>query len=234
MAGQRFSRDEEARYTGTGPALRLAFHELSKGLYTMMPGTVVSYADQRAVVQPDLKVLFHDGREMSRPPIHDVPVAHPSGGGFTVHLPLEPGDKVLLLFSMRGLTRWKQAMRESAPDRGSVMAMVDAIAYPGLPPTDLSPVRSGLAIQSTDGTTHVLMESNRVTIQADEIVFDGNIRTTGNAQFDGEEVHHREKNIGKDHEHSIATAEVLKVAAPKTPAPIPTITSIKTDEPDDA
>lgn len=84
---------------------------MQRNMHTAMPAVVVSYdaAAKTANVKPacwqPVKVTGeHPSDEkgftyVELPTIPDVPVAFPSGGGFYVVFPLQPGDAVFLVFS---------------------------------------------------------------------------------------------------------------------------------------
>lgn len=64
-------------------------------VHTSLPGIVVAYnpAARTAVVQP----AAYDGEE-PLPPLQDIPVKFPSGGGYRWVFPLLPGDECTLHF----------------------------------------------------------------------------------------------------------------------------------------
>jgi hypothetical protein len=71
-----------------------------RGVHTALPGTIVSYvaATQTATVAPAVKLELAAGVHEDIPPIPEVPVLWPGGTGGSLHIPLVPGDGVLLLF----------------------------------------------------------------------------------------------------------------------------------------
>ena len=108
--------------------------------FVCIPGVVRSFdaAKARASVQPAIDYLIDDDTsQVSHAEILDVPVVYPSGGGYATVFPLTAGDDVLLHFSQRGLTDWKDRMERgvdasaSAPDAGVMFRFQDAFATPG-------------------------------------------------------------------------------------------------------
>lgn len=95
------------------------FNYSTSSLHTMIPGVVVSVdnlSEQRITVQPTVNIRSDDLTvNQSRPPIINVPLQMPitSIGGLTY--PIVPGDSVMLVFSMRGLTSWKNSNGEFLP-----------------------------------------------------------------------------------------------------------------------
>lgn len=248
MPSQRFSRDEEARYYDPSPAIRFAIRQAAKQFHTAMPGVVVSYDSdtRRAVIQPALSLLFHDGRTQKRPPLHDVPVAQLWGNGLGVHLPVAPGDLVMMVFSMRGITEFKRDPDSASsdpgnttPDQGAILSAADAIAFP-YGPTEITPAGEGACIQSEDGDISVRVNTGEgvflkagdteMEVKSSGVKITGTLEITSDLTVRGGSISHGDIEVGKDHEHSILTTEVLKVAGPRIPAPVPPIISITTQD----
>ena len=142
----------------------LNFHSLSwtkANLHTSIPGIVQEYtaATKRAKVQIALRLLMTDGETMPRPVILNVPVVHPSGGGWIIHLPLQADDAVLLVFSERGIQAFKETFGISDPPRHAFFQERDAVAIPGFGALSITPVSTtGLVAQNEEGTIYLQME----------------------------------------------------------------------------
>ena len=153
------SLERDRDYDTISTAVHFAFNQWMKDVYTAMPGVVVSYdaATQRAVVRGALALVLTDGSRRARPEIADVPVVFPSGGGYSLIVPLEAGDPVLLVFSQRGLTAWKTAYRDAVPDVGHYFDAEDAVAIPGFGKVGgVAPaVPDAMVIQSNDGAHYI-------------------------------------------------------------------------------
>ena len=159
--------------------LAFCWKQEMKQVHTILPGVVKSYSssDHRATVAPALQMGIRDKsgkivEYVDRPLLVDVPVVHPSGGGWTVHIPLAAGDPVLLVFSMRGLERWKATFGVS-PEGGAFFGMDSAFALPG--PAKNPPSVSGMAISNgvtsiTLGTDIVITAPGNVIINATRLV----------------------------------------------------------------
>ena len=121
---------------------------LASGLaqvYTATPATIVTFntATQSATVQPILRARVQDPDTGETtpdtappPPIPNVPVLFPSGGGrqAAVTFPLAAGDPVLLVFSDRSLDEFKSTgRRDVTPQDPRRRSYSDAIAIPGGP-----------------------------------------------------------------------------------------------------
>lgn len=79
-----------------------------RGVHTALPAKVVSYdvATQTAKVEISVKLEIRPGEYEQPPPLEEVPVLWPRGGGYYVHLPLAAGDCVLLVFSEQDPSEW--------------------------------------------------------------------------------------------------------------------------------
>lgn len=85
---------------------------LLEGVHTSMPGIVRSYdeATQLAEIQPAIR-----WRDKDIPPLKDVPIAHPSGGGYALTFPLAAGDAVQLVFEEVDSALWHESETVSDP-----------------------------------------------------------------------------------------------------------------------
>lgn len=124
--------------------LDLFGENLLTNLHTALPGRVERYdpATQRADVQPLIRRRVPkagtDRREWvyeDLPLIPSVRVIHPRGGGAFVHLPIAPGDFVLLVFCETGIGHWEAGngdMSDAGDERRHHLA--HAVAIPGFYP----------------------------------------------------------------------------------------------------
>ena len=111
-------------------------HYISKrlqGTHTALPANVVSYNSERgtATVQPALRLLLIDDSERRMPPIEDVPVLMQATGSAIARFTLEAGDPVMLLFSERGMSNFRETLEEGSPDRGVRFSLNDAVVLAG-------------------------------------------------------------------------------------------------------
>jgi len=153
-----------------------------------MPARVITYdrLTQRAQVQPAISIargdLDGDGLIdfTELPVVDDVPVIWPRGGGFSLHLPLGPGDWVLLIIASRSLDDW-MARGETGVEPADLRlgALQDAIAIPGMfpnpEPLSADAARAGEAVLSTSsGNAQVRLSAAGVaTITAPEVRLGG-------------------------------------------------------------
>lgn len=162
------------REAGLQEALVSSFDYMTSGIYTSMPGVVVSVddiAESRITVQPSINVVSYDMLEITeRPPVVDVPVLLPTGkmGGLT--FPLQAGEPVMLVFSMRGLDNWKKSNGyPMTPSDRRKFDMRDCIAVPGAFPfgeSRNSPSKRTLPHDPEDVVlVHNMGEGNEVEIR---------------------------------------------------------------------
>jgi len=150
--------------------LRLAIGRGLTDIHTALPGIVETYdaGKRRARVIPAIAMLLDDGELLARPPITDVPVIFPSGGGLTMAFPLPAGEPVLLVFAQRGLGPWKGGYQSSPPGDGPILDMSDAVCLAGFGALAIRPATdTGASLQSDDGLTAVIVEpTGEVVIKA--------------------------------------------------------------------
>jgi hypothetical protein len=147
-----------------------AFGErLKREIGVCLPGTVESYdADtQLATVRIDLKVPIRgeDGTDQeaeSIPPIANVPVVHPSGGGYFAHFPLTNGDPVVLVIADRSLDIWQEKGGEVDPKWRHTHEITDCFAFPGgrPKPKALGDTPANELVIGKDGGSTIRVKSN--------------------------------------------------------------------------
>ena len=78
----------------------------------ILPGRIVNYypADQTADIQICAELVVNSSSSMSdlviREPLEGVPVHTPSGGGWSMTMPINTGDTCILFFSQVGYDHW--------------------------------------------------------------------------------------------------------------------------------
>jgi hypothetical protein len=109
-----------------------------KDIHTCIPGQIESFDGIRANVKPLIKKLYVDDEEEELPVISSVPVVFNSSSNMQLTYPLNKGDGCMILFSERGLDKWMDSGRDSAPTDRRKFDLTDAICVPGLwsPATD--------------------------------------------------------------------------------------------------
>lgn len=105
-------------------------------LHVCLPGKIVKYdsSTQMATIQPSLlKMNENFTVPYPWPPVPKVPIVFPravSGQAF-IHMPLIPGDDVVMVVSERSLDNWKQTGILTDPADRRKFNISDAFAFPG-------------------------------------------------------------------------------------------------------
>ncbi|MNQ60889.1 hypothetical protein D3C85_751890 [compost metagenome] len=115
--------------------LNSAFDYQTENLYTAIPAVVVTvrnnFENLTIDAQPSVNIRNRDGTTAERPVILNIPVSMPMSGTSAVLLPLNVGDSVMLMFSMRGLDVWKRSNgRPTTPSDFRKFDKRDCIAIP--------------------------------------------------------------------------------------------------------
>lgn len=136
------------------------FSYMLGGVNTAIPGVIVSIRDGLASsyvdVQPTINMVSEDSDPIPRPVVLNCPLMFPVSRSGGITFPVNVGDPVLLIYSMRGMDTWKRGDGGSTtPVDFRKMDGRDCIAIPGLHPMNMSmnnPSRRTNA-HSTDDTT---------------------------------------------------------------------------------
>jgi len=166
------NRNERRAQDSLLEAIRFAFDRFKVGLWTAGPGKIVSYdpKKKRATVIPAFRRKFTDGTTEALPMLHNVPVLHPSGGGFTLLFPLPKGEPVLLIFCMRGIDRFKETYEIEDPS-GGIMELKDAVAIAGFGELEILPENTeGAILQTNDAKQALSIHPDKVRIISDKLV----------------------------------------------------------------
>ena len=207
--------DRERPYADLTSALRFALEQRLKEVYTVLPGIVESYdaSTKRAQVRGATQIVLSDGTVRKRKPLANVPVVFAGGGGFLVHAPIAVGEPVLLFYAMRGIVEFKDSLTDAIPTPSSMLSERDAVAFAGFGARTNTPASdTGISVQTEDGTTAVIVESDRVIIRRgsqEATLTDGglvvtDLEVTGSVQLprdvsSGSGAGRR--NIGASHKH---------------------------------
>lgn len=112
-----------------------------EGVHTCVPGKILSYSGHStriARVEPLVALRTDTGAQVDLPIIDQVPVVFPSSQDSAIVFPVKEGDCVLLVFSESGIGGFlaSDGSRQVPPDDQSRFSLTDAIAIPGLWPTN--------------------------------------------------------------------------------------------------
>lgn len=112
---------------------------------TAMPGVVVtvrqSLHEMTVDVQPMVSFMTEDEEAVDRPVVLNVPIHFPTSKKSGMSFPVEPGDPVLLVYSMRNTDTWKRGNGEESaiPTDNRKFDRRDCFAIPGVFPFSQSP-----------------------------------------------------------------------------------------------
>ena len=182
------SQNPDNVYDGDWAAWQEIFTGAMKNVHTAMPAQVISFdmATRRAIVQPSLDLVLVDGTAHAKPPIVNVPVVSPCGGGIIWLQELLPDDQVLLIVCERGIDLWKQQLQRTLPDETAWFQLKDAMVIAGIGPTDVTPaaIRGGM-LQTYDGSTNIQLADGRIELNVGGHVLS---LTSAGLFYDGNEV----------------------------------------------
>lgn len=141
-----------------------AFDYQTNNFYTAMPGVIVTVRDnfnQLSVdVQPSVNIKNKDGTTKERPVVLNVPVQMPSSSTAALTFPVNVGDPVLLIYSMRSIDNWKRGQsRPSTPNDNRKFDKKDCIAIPGIWPFGQSINRPSVRVW-THNTGDLVISNN--------------------------------------------------------------------------
>ena len=128
-------------------------------LHTALPAKVVNFnpVKQTVTLAVQIKMQLTDGSSADIPPLVDVPVSFPRGGGFAVTFPLQAGDEGIAIFSERCIDGWWHSGGVSLPLDFRLHDLSDAMFIPGVcsvPKAINGFFAGGLSMQTLDGGTY--------------------------------------------------------------------------------
>lgn len=163
-----------------------------------IPGIIQSFDPDAvtAVIQPAIKGVEHDasGAEVSvnLPLLVDVPVVFPRGGGCTLTFPVKEGDECLVIFADRCIDFWWQSGGIQEPVDGRMHDLSDAFCIVG-PQSQAKKIRgistTAAQLRTDDGSAFIELAAGgditattagNATINAPEIILNGNVTINGN------------------------------------------------------
>jgi hypothetical protein len=128
-----------AREASLEELLKSSFWSEMNKVYTAMPCIVINvhnnFEEQLVDVQPSLNILLQNGETRPRPPILSVPVIQPATNTSALTMPVNKGDTVLCVFSMRAIEIWQESDgKPTTPNNHAKFHDKDAFAIVGLFP----------------------------------------------------------------------------------------------------
>lgn len=170
-----------------------------------MPGVIKSFDPETVTCVVEVSIYIPkpesaEGKSIDRlaqdnvfyPLILDAPVIFPRGGGCTLTFPISAGDECLVIFADRCIDFWWQNGGVQNGSRGRMHDYSDAFVIPG--PQSQAKKISGISttaaqLRTDDGTAFIELSAGgditatttgNATINAPEIVLNGNVTISGN------------------------------------------------------
>lgn len=122
--------------------LRRAIQYYLAHVHTAQPGEIVDYdpETQLASVKPLIMFPLSNGKSLSTPVIHRVPVQFSRSRAASISFKITKGDPCTLIFCERSLDAWMEKGEEAPPSQPRRHDLTDAIAIPGLFAPGVKPV----------------------------------------------------------------------------------------------
>lgn len=146
--------------------LKTSFRELMKGVYTCVPGHVITLLgngqSQRAQVQVGIERVDINGASFEIKPIIDVPVCFP-GDQWAVEYQIDPGCEGMIFFSQRCTDGWKNTGGVAQNPIGRFHDLQDAFFIPGfrsMPNVLPSFTNNGIRLRNKAGTQFVWLRND--------------------------------------------------------------------------
>lgn len=135
--------------------MRTALDGKQAEIWTCLPGVIESFDPKTmtATVQPTIQgqIEDEDGNTsfVNLPQLEDVPVEFPSGGGFILTFPIQPGDECTIVFASRCIDNWWALGDIQQPFESRMHDLSDAICRvgPRSQPRVLDPIVDVEAVQ---------------------------------------------------------------------------------------
>ena len=159
-------------------------------IHTTMPGKIVSYDTETglATVLPAMRFKMKDGTTVPYPQITGVPVLFPQtyGQQATIAYPVKPGDGCLIFVAEHSIEYWLYGQET---DTDLSFDLTDAFCIPGLfqaaNPAVKRACNENAIIVAVKGA-EVVVKDNKVTVNAPNIVLNGDVQVNGNITAAGE------------------------------------------------
>lgn len=166
-------------------------------IWTALPCIVqsVNFASMTISCQPTIQGVTYDQNNnaiyVNLPLLADVPIVFPSAGGFTITLPIQVNDEVLVIFASRCIDAWWQSGGIGLPIEMRMHDLSDGFAIPGpksLPNVVTAISSTGAQIRNNAGTSYVEISGDGKIklVSPSEIDITGNLKVSGSIVSQGE------------------------------------------------
>lgn len=134
----------------------------------MLPAKVLAYdrSTNRVRVQPLVRLVTTDARQVTRAPIASVPALQYGGGGFVLSFPIAAGDLGWIKANDRDISLFLQTYGEQAPNSLRLHSFSDAVFIPDVMTgyTIGGDDAQNAVLQSLDGSVKLSMGSDSLTL----------------------------------------------------------------------
>lgn len=152
-------------------ALREIMTKFLQGVDDMLPGVVIEYdrTENRAKVQPLIKIMLTDGTVLDRPEIASIPVLNIGGGNAVLSFNIKPGDLGWIKASDRDISLFMQSMVSSAPNTLRKHSFSDALFIPDAFRKWTLNVEdeNSTVLQTLDGSQRIVLDDNLIRLESD-------------------------------------------------------------------
>lgn len=169
--------------------LRQTIRTEQADFYTALPARVISFNGHTVTCEVMINRIDEKGKDLEIPPLVDVPVQFPRGGGFCVTVPISSGDEGLVVFSSRCIDGWYQSGGKGKPLDNRVNDLSDGFFIPGVnsvPNKIPDFFGGGASMQTDDGSTFIRLTAGKILIKGD-IEHEGNSKQEGNSEQIGDQ-----------------------------------------------
>lgn len=150
---------------------------------TSMPGTIVSYTNGRASVQPTPKKRFPDGDVLSFPILQNVRVCWPSfaGGTAGVKGPIKPGDKCLIIIAQQAVDGTDDPRRFDMSDAYVIPCDLGSVVGESADNSGMALFFGSAYIRLTEGGALLINAPGGTTVTTPSLTNSGTLNNAGAA-----------------------------------------------------
>lgn len=156
-------------------------------VFTALPACVNSFNGHTVTCEVMVNRTDEKGKDLVIPPLVDVPVQSPRGGGFCVTVPIKSGDEGLVVFSSRCIDGWYESGQKGKPLDNRINDLSDGFFIPGVnsKPNKIPDFyHDGASMQTDDGETYLRVTNGKILIKGD-IEHEGDSSQVGNQTIEG-------------------------------------------------
>jgi phage baseplate assembly protein gpV len=198
--------DRRERYFNPAEVFLLAQDDLQSRIWTGLPCVVTAFPAASGIskmmldCQPQIAARVLNSatgkfETIQLPPLVDVPIQWPGGGGVTLTFPIKPGDECWVVFGSRCIDSWWQQGPGTAEATGDIVpppdqrmhSLSDGVAYVGIrsKPREFDVDATTAQLRSDDNAAIISLDPDAHDIEVsttdgdvDVLAGDGNVNIT--------------------------------------------------------